>query len=168
MHNTQGFAERFMGRNPIPATPNPLVNQTIAQLRFVFCKLWILKTAAAIVQSAVTLDRCGKRKRGAMFIRMWEFWQRSLMDAIERTFGVLFDIGRANVDCALPDPAAWAFDTMYRLIVENSSWLGEGEHVVGEWVRTVCRRSPVEIWEVSGWWACMVSALRMGRSATPT
>jgi hypothetical protein len=108
MHNTQGFAERFMGRNPIPATPNPLVNQTIAQLRFLFCILWISQTMSAMCECAMNLNRCAKRKRGAMFIRRWGAWQRSLMDAIQPTFGLLFDIGRANADCALPDPGTWA------------------------------------------------------------
>lgn len=147
MDNTQGFARRFMERNPVPATPNPLVDQAVAQLRLLFYKLWILQTMGAMVQCAGALSACSKPKRGVEFIYQWESWQVALMNTIEEFFSLLFDIGRANVDCALPDPATWACDALYRLILEAFVSPDDRGHIVDAWIKAACCRRPIRIWE---------------------
>lgn len=147
--SAQTFAQRFIASNPLPETPNPLVNQVLGDLRILFCKLWLFRVVDAMARCAVALKRCRKLERGAVFTRGWESWQKSLMHEIEWLFSLLLDIGRANGDCALPDPASWAFDCMYRLIGEHLVWMDKGEHVVAYWVKKVCRWNPVEIWEAA-------------------
>jgi len=147
MSGTPISAEEFIASNPLPPTPNPLVNETLAQLRVSFWLIWLGKTMGAMLHCAAALDRCAKQKRGALFTRQWESWQKALMDEIELFFHTLFYIGRANVDCALPDPASWAFESLYRLIRESFVWPVTRQHVVDEWIRIACHRGPVRIWE---------------------
>ena len=147
MTDTRFSAEKFLDRNPLPVTPNLLVNETLGQLRLWFWKNWQILTTGAMGHCAASLCACGKTKRGAVFTREWESWQKDLTDEIDLFFETLFCMGRANVDCALPDPASWACNSLYLLIRENLVWPTSGEHLVDGWLKHACWRRPIRIWE---------------------
>src|SRR5579872_4992622 len=131
----QPLDDEFFESIWLPPTPNPLVNQAVDQLFCLFCRLWMLGIGAAMFQGAMALHRSEKQKRGEVFIREWESWQRFMMDQIEPIFDMVLNIGGANPDCALPDPVTWAYDSMRNLIWKNLSWPASGEHIVDEWVK---------------------------------
>jgi hypothetical protein len=147
MSDTWFSAEKFLDRNPLPATPNPLVNETLAQLRVWFWLLWQGKSFGAMLHCAAALVGCTRPKRGAIFTREWESWQKDLADEIGLFFETLFYMGRANVDCALPDPATWACNSLYLLIRENLVCPTGDEHLVDDWLKHACCQRPIRIWE---------------------
>jgi hypothetical protein len=143
----QTFAQRFVTSNPLPETPNSLVNEALAQLRVWFWELWQVKTLGAMWHCVEALGGCTRPKRGAVFTHQWESWQKDLTGEIDLFFEELFYMGRANVDCALPDPATWACNSLYQLIRENLVWPTSGEHLVDGWLKHACSRRPIRIWE---------------------
>jgi hypothetical protein len=132
--------EAFINDNPLLPTPNPVLNEALASLRWAFSLEWSGNAGGAMVHCAAALARCSEKQRPGVFAKYWNGWCKSTMDQIQTYYEIVNNVGQENVDCARPDPAGWAFDCLYRLVAERMAHLPDSrEHVVDGWVKPLCR-----------------------------
>jgi hypothetical protein len=138
-NHAKGKIMGFISKNPPSLTPNPIVNETLAALEWLFTMESVLRVGNTMVNGLVALSRCTENKRAAVFRREWNRWCNAEINRVKAIYNGILEIGLANVECAPPDPASWAFDRSYRLIAERLLSLPNCyEHVVDFWVRPLC------------------------------